>query len=501
MKILSACFLILISLLFSRISTNLEARDYFLDGVGLDSYPKVQLYFSGKNKKNLPRESISLLEKVDGQTKEIEFLKIIQSEEKRPVSVILSIQLSNWTKNQNSKQIVQDLLKEFSDTSKFTLQFFSDKTVLFAENLSKQEVKDKLQEMELGNENYLVDNLEFLYNNLSILNQPKFHILISPSDITKSKDISSVLNNRKTVHKIPIFVIGTDSLNHKVIASLSDGKFISIDNPNLNFQMSELIQKWTEPVTILEYESPFADIFDSFPSRTVEVEIEISNKKFLTQYELTPLVIAAGWFANVALVLTILTLTIVVLILVTYAQYQKNKRLEWEERIRRQEEIRKSDLYYHENVSSLHTERQMVRILSSREVSEEEQTQTEEELELDLQPDTETSSQEILNLPKGEAYERAFFIQKEGPNPGRQFVIYKDEIIIGRDPSSDLVLLDPTVSLKHAKIKRLNKTYYIFDLISERGVFINGRKLLKPRPLYDFDEVRIGKVLLLFRGN
>ena len=104
-------------------------------------------------------------------------------------------------------------------------------------------------------------------------------------------------------------------------------------------------------------------------------------------------------------------------------------------------------------------------------------------------------------LEKGESYERGILILKEGPNPGRQFTINKPEITIGSTASNDLVLWDSSLSPMHAKIKRVKNVFIIFDTVSNSGVFLNGKKLLRPKALFDFDEIRIGNSLLLFRGK
>lgn len=487
-------------ILFSYAFSFLHSQEYEFEKLEIDSYPRVRLYFTGKNLSELPKESISILEKTESEIREIEYVKIIRPHEKRALSVIFSVGLSTWKKNKTSKQIVTHLLNEFSDNSKFILHFYHTKTTFLAENLSKQAVRNKLQEMELAQENDLLSSLGDVYEKFSG-RKIDLHLVVAPSD-TKTGDVTRFIAQRKEFQKVPILLVGADSLTYKALASSSGGKFISINDFNLNFEAREYISKFQKPFIILEYESTLGDITNSFLFQDIKIEISIGNKNVSTTYTITPLVILLGWFSNVQVVLFILLITLAFLILIAYARYQRKKRIQWEEYLKKQEELRKSDLYYHENVASYDNEKQNVKILSSREVAEDEwQKFEEEELELDLSSPEQEEDPEIYNLPPGESYEKAFFIQKEGPNPGRQFFINKDETIIGRDPQVDLVLLDSTISLRHAKVKRINKTYYIFDMVSERGVLINGKKLLKPRPLYDFDEVRLGKVLLLFRGN
>jgi len=89
--------------------------------------------------------------------------------------------------------------------------------------------------------------------------------------------------------------------------------------------------------------------------------------------------------------------------------------------------------------------------------------------------------------------------------------LLKESNLIGRaDPISgvfpdvDLSPYDPgaKVSRRHARIWCAEGRYWIEDLASANGTFLNGRRLLPPRTphvLQDGDRLRIGEVSLLFR--
>lgn len=98
-------------------------------------------------------------------------------------------------------------------------------------------------------------------------------------------------------------------------------------------------------------------------------------------------------------------------------------------------------------------------------------------------------------------YSKAWLVEKDGPEAGKKFPIFWDEVTIGRDEVNTIVVKDEAVSLKHAKIKKFKNAYYLFDLISDNGTFLNRKKLLRPRPLYDWDEVGIGRTMFIFRGS
>jgi len=90
--------------------------------------------------------------------------------------------------------------------------------------------------------------------------------------------------------------------------------------------------------------------------------------------------------------------------------------------------------------------------------------------------------------------------EKKAPGIGNKHVLIIPEMVIGSDHQCDLVLQDDSVSPRHAKIKYINGSYYLFDLISDEGIFLNGKKLLRPKALYDWDEITMGNTLLIFRG-
>jgi len=98
-----------------------------------------------------------------------------------------------------------------------------------------------------------------------------------------------------------------------------------------------------------------------------------------------------------------------------------------------------------------------------------------------------------------------------GRSAGKEFPVHEDEAYIGRwdadsgiFPDVDLDSDDPEakVSRRHARITRRSEGYYIEDLGSTNGTFINrGRRLLPGdrQPLSDGDEIIIGKTFLRFQ--
>ncbi len=99
------------------------------------------------------------------------------------------------------------------------------------------------------------------------------------------------------------------------------------------------------------------------------------------------------------------------------------------------------------------------------------------------------------------AYSKAWLVMKDGPASGKKFPIFWDETTIGREASNTIVVPDQAVSLTHAKIKRFKDSYMLFDLVSENGTYLNEKKLLRPKTLCDWDEIKIGRTVFIFRGS
>jgi pSer/pThr/pTyr-binding forkhead associated (FHA) protein len=73
-------------------------------------------------------------------------------------------------------------------------------------------------------------------------------------------------------------------------------------------------------------------------------------------------------------------------------------------------------------------------------------------------------------------------------------------ILVGRSPSADLRLDDPSVSRLHVRIEMRDDGVYAEDLGSRNGTAVDGEAIREPRRLDVDDEVTVGSAALVFRG-
>ncbi len=91
----------------------------------------------------------------------------------------------------------------------------------------------------------------------------------------------------------------------------------------------------------------------------------------------------------------------------------------------------------------------------------------------------------------------------EGELAGKQWPLARDELIIGRGEGSDILLPERPISRHHLLVGRDAQGYFVQDLDSKNGTFLNGKQL-QPKTHYrlqDGDEIQVALcVKLLFVG-
>src|SRR5437868_5196039 len=75
------------------------------------------------------------------------------------------------------------------------------------------------------------------------------------------------------------------------------------------------------------------------------------------------------------------------------------------------------------------------------------------------------------------------------------------DVVIGRDPSADVVLADGSVSRRHACLTLVDGLATIRDLQSQNGTKINGEAITASRPLVSGDVLTIGTLVVSFQTS
>ncbi len=86
---------------------------------------------------------------------------------------------------------------------------------------------------------------------------------------------------------------------------------------------------------------------------------------------------------------------------------------------------------------------------------------------------------------------------QQGPRVGQVFDLNKPVVTIGREAGSDIVLEDPQVSRHHARLTLQGDSYFVEDLGSTNGSFVNGRRVMSPTPLNPGDKLGLGDTVVL----
>lgn len=98
--------------------------------------------------------------------------------------------------------------------------------------------------------------------------------------------------------------------------------------------------------------------------------------------------------------------------------------------------------------------------------------------------------------------ERPILIIHLDQQPDQQWTIARDDITVGRGEDSDLVLPQRQISRHHIRIYKEADAFYVEDLESRNGTWVNGEQLKGIRRLYDGDEINVATaVRLQFIGS
>ncbi|MBD3672175.1 MAG: PAS domain S-box protein [Planctomycetaceae bacterium] len=85
-----------------------------------------------------------------------------------------------------------------------------------------------------------------------------------------------------------------------------------------------------------------------------------------------------------------------------------------------------------------------------------------------------------------------------GLKSGTEIPLINQEMIIGRQAGCEIVLPDHTVSRHHARILTKDDGYYLEDMGSRNGTYLNGRRITRPTRLKSEDQIQLYDITLTY---
>jgi len=104
---------------------------------------------------------------------------------------------------------------------------------------------------------------------------------------------------------------------------------------------------------------------------------------------------------------------------------------------------------------------------------------------------------QVVKPKAGEVEAALVLIYPAGPDMGKRWPLGGDEIVVGRGSDCDVQIDRDSVSRRHARMFRENGQWYVEDLGSTNGSYINDLPIQRS-PMRDNDFVKIGSAIFKF---
>ncbi|SHJ95911.1 FhaA domain-containing protein [Desulforamulus aeronauticus] len=121
------------------------------------------------------------------------------------------------------------------------------------------------------------------------------------------------------------------------------------------------------------------------------------------------------------------------------------------------------------------------------------------EPELDLQqPKGYQALSDTAPLPNIKEKIAASLVVEEGADAGKEFPLNDFRTSFGRRDTCDIIINDTGVSRRHAQVEKIGGRYWLTDLNSTNGTFVNGLPIDKME-LSTGDVITVGNTVLIFK--
>lgn len=461
-----------------------DAQTFLLEEYDASSFPGVELKLRTGRGTALDREILTLSEWKETRERRAGRIEVSRPEGTRPIHLYLLVQMTDsFDHNVQATDILKSVVEAADPEDRFSFVFWTDDVFVTKFDLGKTEALKEAKVAGSQSNRNSSANLDFVFQKVSPhLSETDYVLTVFyDRDLIPSADAQ----NGEYTRNVPINVLAFPSLGAKFLAKKYSGQFHSLTSSDFKSQVLADLEYFRKKPWSIRYESPFADDWQMQGDGTIQVELESKTSGRVRLEYSVPLwtrikffLLHPSVFLPTLILLLVLTLGAFLFVLRNGSgRKQSEGNPSPEERLQTIEE--EQDAY-----------RKMYGSQYQLVYSEEDRIETERSAPIALK-----------EFEEGESYEKATLVLKEGRNPGKQYSLQRSETTIGNSDLCDLVLYEQAVSKNHARIRRVRNRYILYDLVSEVGTFLNGKKVLRPRVLYDFDEIGIGKALLVFRGK
>jgi len=100
-------------------------------------------------------------------------------------------------------------------------------------------------------------------------------------------------------------------------------------------------------------------------------------------------------------------------------------------------------------------------------------------------------------IASGQASPAVSLVAQRGPQAGQTFALHDGINTIGRAPSNDVLLSEPSISRRHARIVVRPEGVWIEDLGATAGTLVNGQRVTGSTWLRPGDVVQLGGTVTL----
>jgi hypothetical protein len=93
-----------------------------------------------------------------------------------------------------------------------------------------------------------------------------------------------------------------------------------------------------------------------------------------------------------------------------------------------------------------------------------------------------------------------WLVALSGEQKGEDFQLREGQNILGTSPEADILIKDDTACSRHASIRYKDGKFFLIDLDSEKGTYLNdNEQSIAREDLKDNDVIRIGDLTLKFK--